>query len=290
MESGGKMPSLVDLHPAFRNTLAILAKWSRGQVAAVAVVAVSALMAGCSGPTYPNCANDDQCKSKGEYCVNTKCAQCRIDSQCPGAESDKCISCQTGACGRKPDCCSSNLDCGAGKKCDVAGNKCVPQCAADTDCAPGQKCAAGACSTPAVTASTDGCKGDGDCGAGLKCKDGSCLDEKGNCALATINFSFNEYNLTETAQNGLSANLKCLKDKPVAGVTVEGHCDERGTDAYNMELGTKRAKAVKDFLQAALPKVKVKTMSYGKTKPVCSTDDEGCWGKNRRAEFRTSEK
>jgi peptidoglycan-associated lipoprotein len=96
--------------------------------------------------------------------------------------------------------------------------------------------------------------------------------------------------LTDSAQNGLSANLKCFKEKPVTTITVEGHCDERGTDAYNMELGTKRAKVVKDFLQSSLPKVKVKTMSYGKTKPLCSEDGEDCWGKNRRAEFKVSEK
>ncbi|MBI5610012.1 MAG: OmpA family protein [Deltaproteobacteria bacterium] len=284
------MPSLVGLQPAIRNVAARAAQWTRGQALALAVVAAAMLLAACGGPTYPNCASDDHCKSKGEYCVNTKCAQCRIDSHCPGADSDKCVSCQAGACGRKPDCCSSNLDCGAGKKCDVAANKCVAQCAADTDCASGQKCVGGACTSPSVTAGADGCKSDGDCGGGLKCKDGRCTDEKGNCALATINFAFNEYNLTESAQNGLSANLKCLKEKPVVAVTVEGHCDERGTDAYNMELGTKRAKAVKDFLQAALPKVKVKTLSFGKTKPLCSTEDESCWGRNRRAEFRTQEK
>jgi peptidoglycan-associated lipoprotein len=250
-----------------------------------------ALATGC-GPSYPNCNNDEHCKSKGEFCLDNKCAQCRTDSHCPGADTDKCVTCQAGGCGRKADCCSSNLDCGAGKKCDTAGNKCVAQCAADTDCPAGQKCAAGACKAPEGNLSGDasGCKADGDCGAGLKCKDGRCLDAAGQCGFAPIYFSFNEYSLTDSAQNGLSANLKCFKEKPVTTITVEGHCDERGTDAYNMELGTKRAKVVKDFLQSSLPKVKVKTMSYGKTKPLCSEDGEDCWGKNRRAEFKVSEK
>lgn len=261
---------------------------SAGALAMVALL--MAVMSACGGPTYPNCAGDETCKAKGEYCLNNKCAQCRLDSHCPGADSDKCVTCMAGSCGRKANCCSTNLDCGSGMKCDAAANKCIPQCAGDADCPAGQKCTGGACQAPAVVSDGGGCKSDVDCGAGLKCKDGRCLDEKGNCALATINFAFNEYTLTDIAQNGLSANLKCLKEKPVVGITVEGHCDERGTDAYNMELGTKRAKAVKDFVQAALPKVKVKTMSYGKTKPVCNAEGEECWGRNRRAEFKTTEK
>lgn len=260
-------------------------------VLALFSLALTVLVSGC-GPAYPNCSGDENCKSKGEYCLNNKCAQCRLDSHCPGADTDKCVTCQAGACGRKADCCSSNLDCGAGKKCDATANKCVNQCAGDGDCPAGQKCnASGACEVPAGSvAEGGGCKADGECGAGLKCKDGKCMDEKGQCAMAPIYFSFNEYTLTEAAQNGLAANLKCLKDKPPVSITVEGHCDERGTDAYNMELGTKRAKVVKDFVQASLPKVKVKTMSYGKTKPVCSEENEDCWGKNRRAEFKNSDK
>jgi peptidoglycan-associated lipoprotein len=255
------------------------------------VLLVSAALTGC-GPTYPNCESDDHCKSKGEYCLNNKCAQCRIDSQCPGADTDKCVTCDAGACGRRADCCSSNLDCGAGKKCDTAANKCVNQCAADTDCPAGQKCSAkGACEVPAGSvAAGGGCKGDTECSAGLKCRDGKCVDEQGQCVLMSINFGFNEYSLTDAAQSTLSANLKCFKEKPPASITVEGHCDERGTDAYNMELGTKRAKAVKDYLQASMPKVKVKTMSYGKTRPVCSEESEDCWGRNRRAEFKAADK
>ena len=263
-----------------------------GQVGSLAVFAALACIAmPACGPAYPNCAGDDNCKAKGEYCVNTKCAQCRLDSHCPGADSDKCVTCQSGACGRKSDCCSSNLDCGPGKKC--AANKCIGQCVGDADCPSGQKCTGGACTMPETKGPVEsggGCKADGDCGAGLKCKDGKCVDEKGVCGMAPIHFSFNEYTLSDAAQNGIAANLKCLKERNVTQLTVEGHCDERGTDAYNMELGTKRAKVVKDFVQSALPKSKVRTMSFGKTKPVCQEDDEGCWGRNRRAEFKAADK
>jgi len=261
-----------------------------GHRLALAIVGLAAAALAACGPAYPNCGNDDHCKAKGEYCLNTKCAQCRLDNHCPGADTDKCVTCNGGACGRKADCCTINHDCAPGKKC--AGNKCIAQCAGDGDCAGGQKCVGGACVSEEVKGSAvgGGCKVDGDCGPGLKCKDGVCVDGSGACGLAPVQFAFNEYSLSDAAQNGISANLKCLKDRKVTQLVVEGHCDERGTDAYNMELGTKRARVVKEFVQASMPKLKVKTMSFGKTKPLCQEDDEGCWGRNRRAEFRSPDK
>ncbi len=251
-----------------------------------ALVAVIATGAVACGPTYPNCVSDETCKSKGEFCVDSKCAQCRVDANCPGAGADVCVTCVKGACGRKADCCSSKLDCGAGKKC--AANKCVNECVGDADCAPGQKCQNGACLGAAQGSVTEGggCKSDADCGQGLKCADGKCLNSKGECALATVRFDFNEASLTSQSQDTLSANVKCMKEKKMATLVIEGHCDERGTDAYNMELGNRRAKAVKEYIAHLFPKVKAKTQSYGKTKPLCSDDNEGCHGQNRRAEFQ----
>ena len=249
-----------------------------------ATMALALLVAAC-GPAYPNCANDDHCKAKGEYCVDGKCAQCRVDANCPGAGSDVCVTCQKGACGRKAECCSSKLDCGNGQKCTA--NKCVAECSADSDCAAGQACVSGACTNPGNGAEGAGCKKDGDCGPGLKCNGGKCLDASGMCRAAPIYFEFNEYTLSSSAQDGIAASFKCMKDNKASAVTVEGHCDERGTDAYNMELGNRRAKAVKTYLSTLGPKLKVKTMSYGKTKPVCNEDTESCWGQNRRAEFKS---
>lgn len=248
-------------------------------VLAVILLIASVGLSGC-GPTYPNCANDDTCKSKGEFCVNNKCAQCRVDANCPGAANDACAVCTAGACGRKADCCTNKMDCGNGKKCDA--NKCVAECGADTDCPAGAKCTNGACMLPqgaGTAAAGAGCAKDGDCGAGLKCSDGKCVDATGNCSTVPVYFDFNEYTLSSGAQNGISASAKCLKEQKVTTVTIEGHCDERGTDAYNMELGGRRAKVVKEYMQKLLPKTKVKTISYGKAKPICSDDGEQCWGK-----------
>lgn len=254
----------------------------RGSIASL-LFAASLILTGC-GPTYPNCNTDDHCKDKGEFCVDSKCAQCRVDANCPGAGTDVCVACVKGGCGRKPDCCSTKLDCGSGKKCE--SNKCVAECAADADCPGGGKCTNGACLSAGTTEEGGGCKADSDCGKGLKCTAGKCVDEKGECSLANVRFDFNEAALTSQAQDTLSANAKCMKEKKIGNLVIEGHTDEKGTDAYNMELGNRRAKAVKEHLQHLFPKLKAKTVSYGKTKPVCSEESDSCQSQNRRAEFK----
>lgn len=255
----------------------------RAVLPALAALGTAALVSAC-GPTYPNCENDDHCKSKGEFCLDNKCAECRVNANCPGADTDVCVLCNAGACGRKADCCSTKLDCGSGKKCE--SNKCVAECAGDAECGAGSKCVGGACVSESNGGTTDagGCTADKDCGPGLTCKEGRCLGADGKCGLAPVYFDFNEYSLSSSAQSGLSANAKCMKERNMTSIVVEGHCDERGTDAYNMELGTRRAKVVKEYLQQLAPKAKVKTMSFGKAKKVCQDDSEDCHGRNRRAE------
>ena len=74
-----------------------------------------------------------------------------------------------------------------------------------------------------------------------------------------------------------------LKDYPDYKLTVEGHCDERGSAEYNMALGQQRADAAKNYLvNVGIPSAQLSTVSYGKEKPVCDEHDEGCWQKNRR--------
>lgn len=257
-------------------------------VLSVFAVFCTVLVSGC-GPAYPNCETDAHCKAHGEFCVDSKCAQCRVDSNCPGAGTDQCVACVSGACGRKPDCCTSKLDCGSGKQC--LNNRCATECTADSECPSGQKCTAGSCVRSSEGNVQDGasCSSDRDCGGG-KCVKGKCSGTGSGASdcdkLGVAYFDFNEYTLSSTAQNTVSAAAKCLKERNISTVTIEGHCDERGTDAYNMELGNRRAKAVREYLKTVNPKVTAKTISYGKTKPVCSEDSESCWGQNRRAEFR----
>jgi len=74
-----------------------------------------------------------------------------------------------------------------------------------------------------------------------------------------------------------------LKDYPDYKLTIEGHCDERGSAEYNMTLGQERADAAKAYLvQVGIPSAQLATVSYGKEKPICDEHDEACWQRNRR--------
>jgi peptidoglycan-associated lipoprotein len=101
-------------------------------------------------------------------------------------------------------------------------------------------------------------------------------------------FDYDKSDIREDARATLTRDADALKRAfqqfPDATVVVEGHCDERGSAEYNLGLGDRRATAAKDFLvQLGVPGDKLKTISYGKERPVCTEHDEACWQKNRRA-------
>ncbi|HAN31376.1 MAG TPA: cell envelope biogenesis protein OmpA [Myxococcales bacterium] len=247
--------------------------------AITALLTLSLLLLSACGPTYPKCNNDDHCRDKGEYCLENTCAQCRESTHCPNAANDACVTCDKGQCGRKPNCCTNKLDCGSGQKC--TNNQCGPECASDADCTDGKTCnASGAC-----VGAGKSCVNDSDCSPGQSCKSGKCTGGDGACQLGSIRFAFNQAKLTQEAQDVISANSACIRERKVVSVTIEGHCDERGTDAYNLELGNRRAQAVRRFLKNLGSGLKIRTVSYGKTRPLCTGPDESCWERNRRAEF-----
>ncbi len=104
--------------------------------------------------------------------------------------------------------------------------------------------------------------------------------------LATVYFGFDSSNLGNDAKATLKANAEFLKANASVDIQVEGHCDERGGIQYNLALGERRAKAVRDYLVAlGVAKKRVSVISYGKEKPVAFGHDEGAWNKNRRANF-----
>jgi len=87
-----------------------------------------------------------------------------------------------------------------------------------------------------------------------------------------------------TLQSNATALREILKQYPGYKLRIEGYCDERGSDEYNLALGDHRAKAAQDYLvRLGLPADQLDTVSYGKEKPVCSEHNEDCWQKNRRA-------
>jgi peptidoglycan-associated lipoprotein len=107
--------------------------------------------------------------------------------------------------------------------------------------------------------------------------------------LEDIYFEFDQYDLTEAAKAKLEAHAAWIKARPAAKVMVEGHCDERGTVEYNLALGDKRARAVRDYLQGlGIPAARVSAISLGKERPKDPGHGEEAWAKNRRAHFAVS--
>jgi peptidoglycan-associated lipoprotein len=96
-------------------------------------------------------------------------------------------------------------------------------------------------------------------------------------------FDFDKSDLRPASQTTLERQASWLKRFPDLNVTVEGHCDERGTREYNLALGERRANAVKDFLIAqGIDPRRIRTISYGKERPVALGSNEAAWAQNRR--------
>jgi peptidoglycan-associated lipoprotein len=100
-----------------------------------------------------------------------------------------------------------------------------------------------------------------------------------------VYFSSDSSDLTPEAQATLAKQVDWLKRYPSFTITVEGHADERGTREYNIALGARRATAVRNYLASAgIPAARMRTISYGKERPVAVCDDISCWAQNRRAQ------
>jgi peptidoglycan-associated lipoprotein len=233
-------------------------------VLAFAAVAVT----GCpKPPAKGECKTSADCAKQegfGKVCVEGRCQECAADADCQDG-----FVCRT--------------------------NKCVPkpQCAGDADCAAGQVCQGERCvARPAGT-----CGGDADCGAGQQCLDGRCAAAARSsgaavspqCADAgafTIQFGFDQANLTAQSQDSLQKFSECLKQFPGKRLVIAGHADERGTTQYNVALGSRRAEAARKYLSDLGSGAGAETVSYGEEKPLCTDATEGCWARNRRAEFQ----
>ena len=103
----------------------------------------------------------------------------------------------------------------------------------------------------------------------------------------TVYFDYNRWELRDDARKALQANAHNLQTIPERDmVTVSGHCDERGSEEYNLALGDRRAAAVKRYLvDMGVPAGRVRTLSFGEGRPAASGDGEAAWSRNRRAEF-----
>ena len=224
-------------------------------------LSVTALfLVGCpSKPKDGECKTSDDCKDQqgyGKVCVEGRCQECGADTDCQAG-----FVCRQNKCTPRPEC-SQDADCGAGKSCQ--DGRCIAaapkaECDSDAQCGSGKACQAGRCVAKA--------------GGG-----GACGGEDN-----AVRFAFDKADLDASARGTLDKVASCLKAAGGGRVTVEGHCDERGTTEYNLHLGERRAEAVKKYLgNLGVDRKNIKATSYGKERPVCNEHTEDCWSKNRR--------
>lgn len=104
--------------------------------------------------------------------------------------------------------------------------------------------------------------------------------------LNDVFFAYDSWTLTEEGMQALGRNAEWIKANPNARIKIGGHCDERGTQAYNLVLGEKRAKTTRNYLtELGVGANKLAVISYGKERPFCKESDESCYQKNRRGQM-----
>lgn len=112
------------------------------------------------------------------------------------------------------------------------------------------------------------------------------VDEAAKAVLKDLNFDFDSTELSEAAKQTLVDISKWLGVHPDVKITIEGHCDERGSTEYNLALGERRAKAVRDYLVSlGVDHGRLNIISYGESMPLDPGHNEAAWAKNRRAHF-----
>lgn len=247
------------------------------------VALVGLISSGC-GPKYPKCNDDEDCKSSEQgqkegklYCVNGLCQQCRKDADC----GDPSMECNAGVCEKIPNYCESDADCSGSQVCRE--NRCGPECMSDEDCDDGYVCKGGSCEKKAE------CSTDADCAGDKVCRNGQCVaPPETSCSLETIYFSYDSSSLSSTARNTLESNADCIKERG-GSVKVAGHCDERGSNEYNIALGERRADSAADYLESlGVSSGNISTISYGEERldRQCGVDaSDSCHEENRRVEF-----
>ena len=123
----------------------------------------------------------------------------------------------------------------------------------------------------------------------LKAMDVAALDGLG--LFADVHFDLDKADIREGDRAVMAKNAELLRKYDFLMVTVEGHCDERGTVEYNLALGERRARATRDYLaDLGVPAGRLKNVSYGKEVPLCGEHTEECWQRNRRAHLKITGK
>ena len=109
--------------------------------------------------------------------------------------------------------------------------------------------------------------------------------------LDDVFFDLDESDIRDDGRTALQKDAEWLKKWPTTEVTVEGHCDSRGSSEYNLGLGSRRADSVKSYLSSlGVPATRIKVVSKGKEQPFCSEESDSCWQQNRRGHFLITSK
>lgn len=113
---------------------------------------------------------------------------------------------------------------------------------------------------------------------------GSDADFRRSVTSNTVNFDLDQYDIDARARAILDGQAEWLQRYPQVRITIEGHCDERGTREYNLALGDRRANAAKNYLAArGVSAARISVISYGKERPLATGSDDASWAQNRRA-------
>ncbi len=230
-------------------------------MAALVAMALPFAMTGCSKKAaFPSCKNDADCRVDATgseingVCYMGKCEECAQDTDC--SDLKQCVN------NRCLSACQADADCGADKHCE--NSYCIADCAGNESCPGDQTCTAGRCVGEGANGLYGECQG-----------------------IERIHFDFDRYEVKPEYKTQVDRLAQCLEGNPGYTVTVQGHTDDRGTPAYNLALGQKRADAVRSYLKNSkgIATKRVKTQSYGEQRPLSSESTEYGWQQNRRAEF-----
>ncbi len=245
---------------------------------AIGIALLALSMTACPGPTWPNCEDDSTCVDYGRganHCVDGVCVSCVGEGDCGPLQV-----CRNGACERDWSLCNGDSDCREGQIC--RGNSCIAGCADNAACGAGRRCVDNQCEE------IDGwCNLDRDCGAGQVCENNTCVASTscGDREFEMVYYDFDEAIIRTDQESRLDHNVECLAQHD-DDVQIQGHCDERGTDAYNLALGERRARASERYMtRNGVDSDRLDTISYGEARPVARCGNESCWRQNRRAEF-----
>lgn len=135
------------------------------------------------------------------------------------------------------------------------------------------------------------CQNDMGCQSGQLCMNSACVLATAElCSKSRVQFPFNSAQLPDAEKPALQRAARCLQANHNMSLTIEGNADERGTEEYNLALGEQRARGIARYMEElGASSTQLRTMSYGKDKPLCTEHDEDCWAQNRRAALKVKQ-